>query len=245
MPGAALTVLLNGTDVTTSLVSKTDTNASGEAEFQIALSAGVNTIVVTATKGAFSGTSEARSLRYFDSAPTIAIDDLKAVINLADASCLAGVQNCLATITANSQGFFVMGLTTSPPPNLLPGRLFTGQIPPSKINEIFVGGQLPPTVAYRREITSTDEIGPTSQLSQGSNTVVFSTINLSGDVLISILGSDGKIIDWADTIYQPSNVTVRRTYALTNGPGNGNIVAWAEYDANNKYRAYVRSMLCF
>ncbi|MCA9631738.1 MAG: hypothetical protein KC766_28980 [Myxococcales bacterium] len=151
----------------------------------------------------------------------------------------------LATITANSQGFFVMGLTTSPPPNLLPGRLFTGQIPPSKINEIFVGGQLPPTVAYRREITSTDEIGPTSQLSQGSNTVVFSTINLSGDVLISILGSDGKIIDWADTIYQPSNVTVRRTYALTNGPGNGNIVAWAEYDANNKYRAYVRSMLCF
>ncbi len=151
----------------------------------------------------------------------------------------------LATITGNSQGFFVMGITTNPPPNLLPGKLFTGQVPPSKINDIFVGGQLPSTVVERRMITSTDEIGPTSLLSQGPNTVVFSTINLSNEILFNIMKPDGAILTWADLTYKPAaDMTVRRTYSLTSDPGNGNFVAWAEYDANENYRAYVRSMLC-
>ena len=101
---ASLSVFLNGTDVTSSLVSKTDTNASGEAEFKINLSAGDNTIVVTATKGNASGTSDARVLRYIDGAPAVTTDNLtdNDTLSLSSNVCLAGVQNCLATVSATA-----------------------------------------------------------------------------------------------------------------------------------------------
>ncbi|MCA9641063.1 MAG: hypothetical protein H6718_08975 [Polyangiaceae bacterium] len=151
----------------------------------------------------------------------------------------------LATITSNSAGFFVMGITVNQPPNLLPGKLFTGPVLPSKINDIFVGGSLPSSVKERRMITSTDEIGPTSPLATGMNTVVFSTINLKNQILFNIMKPDGEIRAWAQLIHDPTNGgTIRRTVSLTNTAGNGNFVAWSEYDSSDKYRAFMRSMIC-
>lgn len=149
-----------------------------------------------------------------------------------------------ALVGSNSGGFQVVGITTNPPPSLLPGRFFTGPVLPSEVNQLFVGGGgLPAAVKLRREFTSADDFGPTSALSTRAASSFFSFIALSADVRATILAADGSILTWAHPVYSPVDDTVRRTYAIHDGAGYA--VVWAEYDKAGDYSVKGRNLMCF
>ncbi|MEZ4372857.1 MAG: hypothetical protein R3B07_18680 [Polyangiaceae bacterium] len=150
----------------------------------------------------------------------------------------------LAMTASSSAGFMMVGITTHPPPTLTPARLFTGQVAPNNVDGLFVGGSLPATIKQRMEITNPQQLGPTSALAVGPNTAVFSLINQSNALLMNVMDKTGEFLVWGFSVYQPADATLRRSYAETNPLGIGNVVVWAEFDANNIYTIRARSLLC-
>lgn len=148
-------------------------------------------------------------------------------------------------ISSSSNGFIVMGVTTNPPPSLLPAKVFTGVVPPSQISGIFVGGSLPSTVTAQVTITTTDGLGPTSRISVGTNSMVQSGITAQGAMRFNIFDSQAKVLLWWQDIYTPpAGSRARRAYA-SHDDFAASMAAWAEYDANGVYSVKGVNLMCF
>lgn len=150
----------------------------------------------------------------------------------------------LAQIGSGSTGFTVFGVTTNPPPSLLPGKVFTGVIPPSQVSGIFVGGTLPASVLERRTLTTATELGPPSPLAIGMNSTTFSNVNSEGAMRYTVMDSTGEILLWTEQVYAPpSGSQARRAYA-THDDFTGNMAIWPEFDANGVYSIKGINLLC-
>ncbi|MGE3673012.1 MAG: hypothetical protein AB7K71_25275 [Polyangiaceae bacterium] len=146
---------------------------------------------------------------------------------------------------SNAQGFTLVGFTRAPAPNLLPGRMFSGNVAPSEIDEVFVGGSLPSSVKQRFELTSPDELGPISALSSGAFSSAFSLIGQTKQIRLTTMDSAGAVLVPSFVIRDvQSDASPVETHASPADDGSNFRVVWVDVDGSGKYAVRTRGALC-